>query len=62
MIKNLYELLKLLYFANKTINNYNDILPVLNKYENDDEYFDLLFTYIISLKEENSKLIGKINN
>ena len=27
----------------------------------EDEYFNLLFTYIISLKEENAKLIDKLN-
>ena len=33
----------------------------LDKYSNDDEYLNLLFSYIISLKEENAKLIEKIN-
>ena len=31
------------------------------KYSDEDEYFNLLFTYIISLKEENAKLIDKLN-
>ena len=59
---NLYDLLKLLYLTNKKIDNMNDILPVYNNYSNDDEYFNLLFTYIISLKEENAKLIEKLEN
>lgn len=58
---NLYELLKLLYFINKEIDNMNEVLPICNNYSNDDEYFNLLFSYIISLKEENAKLIEKIN-
>lgn len=31
-----------------------------NIFSNEDEYYNLLFTYIISLKEENAKLIEKI--
>ena len=31
------------------------------KHSDEDEYFNLLFTYIISLKEENAKLIDKLN-
>lgn len=59
---NLYELLRLLYFTNKKIDNMNEVLPIYNNYSNEDEYFNLLFTYIISLKEENAKLIEKIEN
>ena len=59
---NLYDLLRLLYFTNKKIDNMNEVLPIYNNYSNDDEYFNLLFTYIISLKEENDKLIEKIEN
>ena len=58
---NLYELLNLLYFTNKKIDNMNEVLPIYNNYSNDNEYFNLLFSYIISLKEENAKLIEKIN-
>ena len=47
---------------NKKIDNMNEVLPIYNNYSNDDEYFNLLFTYIISLKEENAKLIEKIEN
>lgn len=59
---NLYDLLRLLYFTNKKIDNMNEVLPIYNNYSNEDEYFNLLFTYIISLKEENAKLIEKIDN
>jgi hypothetical protein len=59
---NLYDLLRLLYFTNKKIDNMNEVLPIYNNYSNEDEYFNLLFTYIISLKEENAKLIEKIEN
>ncbi len=60
ILKNIYDLLKLLYFTNKSIDKDNDILPVFTKYENEDEYYDQLFTYVISLKEENAKLIEKV--
>ena len=61
LLKNTYELLSLLYFVNKKTNSINKVLPVLNEYQTDDEYFDQLFTYIISLKEENAKLIKYID-
>ena len=60
ILKNTYDLLKVLYFTNKSIDSDNDILPVFTKFENEDEYYDQLFTYIISLKEENAKLIEKV--
>ena len=62
IINNTFELLKLLYLTNKKIDNYNELLPILKDYQNEDEYYDQLFTYIISLKEENAKLIEQINN
>jgi len=55
------ELLKLLYYVNKKINNYNEVLPILPEYNDEDEYFDKLFTIIISLKEENAKLLDNLN-
>ena len=61
IINNLFELLKLLYLTNKKIDNYNELLPVLKDYKNEDEYYDQLFTYIISLKEETAKLVDSTN-
>ena len=60
ILKNIYDLLKVLYFTNKSIDSDNDILPVFTKSENEDEYYEQLFTYVISLKEENAKLIEKV--
>lgn len=60
VLRHTYELLNFLYFINKKIDNYNKPLGVLKNYNDDDSYLDLLFTYIISLKEENAKLIEKI--
>ena len=57
ILKNLLELLKLLYYFNKKNDITNEVLPVLSNYTNDEQYFDLLFSYIISLKEENAKLL-----
>ena len=62
IMNNTFELLKLLYLTNKKIDNYNELLPVLKDYQDEDEYYNQLFTYIISLKEENAKLIEQINN
>lgn len=57
ILNNLKELLDIFH-------NYNndDLLPVLNDYEDDDEFLDMLFTYVISLKEENAKFIEKISS
>ena len=61
VLKHTLELLQLLYLKNKKLDKDADVLPVLNKYRDEDEYFNLLFSYIISLKEENAKLIDKLN-
>ena len=61
VMKQSLELLKLLYYINKKINKYNEVLPILSEYNNEDEYFDNLFTIIISLKEENAKLLDNLN-
>ena len=60
ILKNIYDLLKLLYLTNKSMDKYNNMLPVFTNHENEDEYYEQLFTYIISLKEENAKLIEKV--
>lgn len=61
VMKQSLELLKLLYYINKKINKYNEVLPILSEYNDEDEYFDNLFTIIISLKEENAKLLDNLN-
>ena len=58
-MSNSLELLKLLYYLNKQIDINTTPLPILSNYKTEDEYFDSLFTIIISLKEENAKLIEK---
>ena len=57
IMSNSLELLKLLYYLNKQIDINTTPLPILSNYKTEDEYFDSLFTIIISLKEENAKLI-----
>ena len=59
IMSNSLELLKLLYYLNKQIDINTTPLPILSNYKTEDEYFDSLFTIIISLKEENAKLIEK---
>ena len=62
VLKHTLELLQLLYLKNKEFDKEAEVLPVLNKYRDEEEYFNLLFFYIISLKEENAKLIDKLND
>ena len=59
--KNMLELLQLLYYTNKKIDNMESPLPVSSSYDDEDEFLDSIFTYIISIKEENAKLIDNIN-
>ena len=60
ILKKMYELIQLLYLENKKIDSFNTPLGILQEYTDDDSYFDLLFTYIMTLREENAKLIEKI--
>ena len=62
VLKHTLELLQLLYLKKKEFDKEAEVLPVLNKYRDEEEYFNLLFSYIISLKEENAKLINKLND
>lgn len=60
--KNIRELLYLLYLVNNKIIDDNKMLPVINNYSDDNEFYDVLFSSIISLKEENAKLIEVLKN
>ena len=60
--KNIRELLQLLYTTNNKLFEENNALPIINNYNNEDEYLTHIFTYLISLKEENAKLIEYIFN
>lgn len=60
IIKKLYELIKLFYLENKIIDDFNVPLGILTHYTDDNSYYDLLFSYIMSLREESAKLIEKI--
>ncbi len=60
IIKNFNELFNLLYTYNNNFDLDKNLLPIFKSYESDDEFLNLLFTYIISFKEENAKLIKYI--
>ena len=60
ILKKMYELIQLLYLENKKIDNFNTPLGILKEYSDDDSYYNLLFSYIMTLREENAKLIEKI--
>jgi len=62
ILKKTSELINLLYLENKKIDSFNTPLGVLNEYSDDDSYYDLLFSYIMTLREESAKLIEKIVN
>ena len=59
IISELLSLLKLLSVVNKNSEVMNEVLPVIQSYDDEEEYFDELFTIIISLKEECAKLIDR---
>ena len=42
------------------IDDFNVPLGILTHYTDDNSYYDLLFSYIMSLREESAKLIEKI--
>ena len=60
ILKKIYELIQLLYLENKKIDNFNTPLGILKEYSEDDSYYNLLFSYVMTLREENAKLIEKI--
>ena len=62
ILKKTYELLQLLYFENKKIDNLNSALGILKDFNEDYEYFDLLFSYIMTLREESAKILEKLHN
>jgi len=60
LISNFNELLLLIATYNKRFNSSNNVLPILDKYTNEDEFLNAMFTYMISLKEELAKTIENI--
>ena len=59
IINELLSLLELLSVVNKNSDVMNEVLPVIQSHDDEDEYFDELFTIIISMKEECAKLIDR---
>lgn len=57
LVSQLAELIEFISNTNKQIDINDSYLPVLTKVSDDDDYLTQLFTLIISLKEENGKLV-----
>ena len=62
ILNNVNELLNLLYTTNASLNSSNESLPLLNDYSNESEFYAVLFTNVISIKEETAKLINISKN
>ncbi len=60
ILKVISDEIRLLYLENNKISSYNEPLGLLEEYNDEDEYLNLLFIYTMLLREENDKLIEKI--
>lgn len=60
LLKVISDEIRLLYLGNNKISSYNEPLGLLEEYNDEDEYLNLLFIYTMLLREENDKLIEKV--
>ncbi len=60
LLKVISDEIRLLYLENNKISSYNEPLGLLEEYNDEDEYLNLLFIYTMLLREENDKLIEKV--
>lgn len=60
ILKVISDEIRLLYLENNKISSYNEPLGLLEEYNDEDEYLNLLYIYTMLLREENDKLIEKI--
>ncbi len=60
LLKVISDEIRLLYLENNKISSYNEQLGLLEEYNDEDEYLNLLFIYTMLLREENDKLIEKV--
>ena len=60
ILKVISDEIRLLYLENNKISSYNEPLGLLEEYNDEDEYLNLLFIYTMLLREENDKLIENI--
>ena len=60
IISELNELIKAFYKINIDFNKTDKILPVEDEYETDDEFLNIIFTLIISLKEVSADTLSII--
>lgn len=60
LVSQLAELIEFINDTNKQIDETDSYLPVLTKVNDEDDYLTQLFTLIISLKEENGKLVNRL--
>ena len=60
ILKVISDEIRLLYLEHNKISSYNEPLGLLEEYNDEDEYLNLLFIYTMLLREENDKLIEKV--
>ncbi len=60
ILKVISDEIRLLYLENNKISSYNEPLGLLEEYNDEDEYLNLLFIYTMLLREENDQLIEKV--
>ena len=60
LLKVISDEIRLLYLENNKTSSNNELLGLLEEYNDEDEYLNLLFIYTMLLREENDKLIEKV--
>ena len=56
IVNQLKDLLEILYNINYDVNDKNELLPIIDSFE-DERFLSQVFTCILSIKEENAKIL-----
>ena len=60
LLKVISDEIRLLYLENNKTSSNNELLGLLEEYNDEDWHLNLLFIYTMLLREENDKLIEKV--